>query len=73
LRNLSIALGNAPYSQRIVTALNMRLGLSDLLDEHIHWALVEQQRKSSEPASACSNNKQQRLIRIVEKGLSRDA
>ncbi|OXX34097.1 tRNA epoxyqueuosine(34) reductase QueG [Vibrio sp. V09_P4A23P171] len=74
LRNLSIALGNAPYSQRIIAALNTRLGLSDLLDEHIHWALVEQKRKSSEPASACSSNKkQQRLIRIVEKGLPRDA
>lgn len=68
LRNLAIAMGNAPYSQAIVEALVKRLGISGLVDEHIHWAL--QQQHSQLPYSSTQT---QRLIRIVEKGLPRDA
>lgn len=68
LRNLAIAMGNAPYSQAIVDALIKRLGISGLVDEHIHWAL--QQQQSQLPYSSTQT---QRLIRIVEKGLPRDA
>jgi epoxyqueuosine reductase len=41
LRNLAIALGNAPKSDRIRLALNARLDFpSDLLQEHVRWALA---------------------------------
>jgi len=68
MRNLSIAMGNAPFSQIIVDALQNRLGLSEVLDEHIHWALAQQQAQLPH-----TSTKLNRLIRIVEKGLPRDA
>ena len=68
LRNLSIAMGNAPYSQKIVDALQSRLGHSDMLDTHIRWALTQQEEQLP-----FRNAKQQRLIRLIEKGLPRDA
>lgn len=68
LRNLSIAMGNAPFSQSIVDALQTRLGLTEVLDEHIHWAMAQQQAQLP-----LSSTKLNRLIRIVEKGLPRDA
>ena len=40
LRNLAVALGNAPTSGEVVAALRDRLGtVSDLVDEHVRWAL----------------------------------
>ncbi len=72
LRNLTIAMGNAPVSLRIIDALQSRLGESELVDEHIYWALKQQQNQL--PASINSIKRQkQRLIRIIEKGLPRDA
>lgn len=71
LRNIIIALGNAPYQDAIVNQLNMKKGLSDLLDEHINWAIIEQQTKRNHPVQ--TNTKTSRLIRAVEKGLPRDA
>lgn len=68
LRNLSIALGNAPYSHDAVSALQAREGLSDVLDEHIAWALEQQQAQLP-----YTSTKLNRLIRIVQKGLPRDA
>lgn len=68
LRNLSVAMGNAPYSNDIVTALKQRVGLSETLDTHIEWALEQQQAQLSRHST-----KLNRLIRIVEKGLPRDA
>lgn len=48
LRNLAIGIGNAPYSYDNITALESRLGtLGDLLDEHIVWAISEQQAKAN--------------------------
>ncbi|MBY5993513.1 tRNA epoxyqueuosine(34) reductase QueG [Ferrimonas balearica] len=71
-RNLAVALGNAPASEAIQAALTQGLGRVDaMVDEHIHWALAEQQRKAAEPDTP--HRLQQRLIRIVEKGLPRDA
>jgi epoxyqueuosine reductase len=67
LRNLAIAMGNAPYSEKIITALSNRLGESALLDIHIKWAIEKQ---NSHPTTA---RKQERLIRIITKGLPRDA
>ena len=42
LRNIAVALGNAPYQEEIVTALKSRLKeASPLLSEHIIWALTQ--------------------------------
>ncbi|OHY97223.1 tRNA epoxyqueuosine(34) reductase QueG [Salinicola sp. MIT1003] len=46
LRNLAIGLGNAPWSERVESALRARLAYpSDLVREHVRWALEEQRRK----------------------------
>lgn len=66
-RNLIIAMGNAPYSPRIVETLERHQEQNPLLDEHIAWALAEQGQKTS------TSRQYQRLIRIIEKGLPRDA
>lgn len=44
LRNLSVGLGNAPPSEAIIAALNARRSenISDMLNEHIDWALQRQ-------------------------------
>ena len=48
LRNLAIGIGNAPYTADNITTLESRLGtLGDVLDEHIHWAIAEQQAKAN--------------------------
>ena len=39
LRNIAVALGNAPRSETVLEALRCRLGLDPMLDEHIEWAL----------------------------------
>ncbi|HAS8551950.1 tRNA epoxyqueuosine(34) reductase QueG [Vibrio vulnificus] len=70
LRNIAIAMGNAPFSPQIVTALESRKGMSELLDEHINWALEEQ---AAQAGHLSLDVKKQRLIRIVDKGLPRDA
>jgi len=47
VRNLAIALGNAPADQRIVAALMEKATeVGDMLAEHINWALGEQQSKA---------------------------
>ncbi|HCM1322072.1 TPA: tRNA epoxyqueuosine(34) reductase QueG [Vibrio parahaemolyticus] len=73
LRNISVALGNAEYSQRVIDALNARLGESKLLDEHIEWALTQQLNHIPSVDAEPIEKKKKRLIRIVEKGLPRDA
>ncbi len=42
LRNVAVALGNAPRSNAVVRALNSRRGLDAMVDEHIEWALQQQ-------------------------------
>lgn len=50
LRNLAIGIGNAPYASENITALESRLGtLGEVLDEHIVWAIAEQQAKAENP------------------------
>ena len=46
LRNLAIGLGNSPFSSDVISALRARKGISDLVDEHIDWALAEQADKA---------------------------
>ncbi|HDM8198248.1 TPA: tRNA epoxyqueuosine(34) reductase QueG [Vibrio harveyi] len=73
LRNISVALGNAEYSQRTIDALEARRGENELLDEHIEWALAQQFNQLPANESDSIETKKKRLIRIVEKGLPRDA
>ncbi|WP_105902318.1 tRNA epoxyqueuosine(34) reductase QueG [Vibrio gangliei] len=74
LRNIAVALGNAPYDAEILEVLQQRLGLSDNLDIHIQWALKQQQQKQQDiEANLARNAKLERLVRIIRKGLPRDA
>lgn len=46
LRNIAVALGNAPYQNDIIDALQKRLTtVSAMVAEHIEWALQEQRKK----------------------------
>ncbi|HUD43080.1 MAG TPA: tRNA epoxyqueuosine(34) reductase QueG [Dokdonella sp.] len=46
LRNIAVALGNAPYSDETLRALQARRDdASDLVREHVRWAIGEQLRK----------------------------
>ncbi|MGF1702711.1 tRNA epoxyqueuosine(34) reductase QueG [Photobacterium makurazakiensis] len=73
LRNLTIAMGNAPYDANTIDVLMQRLGENELLDTHINWALEQQQKRRQVDAITVLPGKTKRLIRIVEKGLPRDA
>ncbi|MCG9720546.1 tRNA epoxyqueuosine(34) reductase QueG [Shewanella sp. Isolate7] len=71
LRNIAIALANAPASEEIIAALEARRDseeVDDMVREHIDWALARQQSGDVQ-----INRKTQRVIRTVEKGLPRDA
>jgi len=42
-RNIAIALGNSPYSEKIIATLKLKLNdCSDLVKEHIEWAIQNQ-------------------------------
>ncbi len=75
LRNIAVALGNAPYSDNIVQALKAKAPqVDELVREHINWALVKQAEKlTTQPVDSSPNRKTQRIIRSIEKGLPRDA
>lgn len=73
LRNISVALGNAPYEDNIVIALTAKKGLADWLDEHIDWAVACQYVKRDESGIEIQTSQQKRLIRAISKGLPRDA
>jgi len=85
-RNIAVALGNAPYSEAIILALTAKLSnTSELVAEHIEWALSQQTNKlvNKTLANDISVNDtlrksstarlNARLIRAIEKGLPRDA
>jgi epoxyqueuosine reductase len=42
LRNIAVALGNAPPSEAITRALKSKHGIDAMVDEHIDWALAQQ-------------------------------
>ncbi|BDY03717.1 tRNA epoxyqueuosine(34) reductase QueG [Ferrimonas sp. YFM] len=68
-RNLAVALGNAPADEAIIDALERGLGrVDEMVDEHIRWALAQQRSGLGK-----MSKQQQRLIRVVQKGLPRDA
>jgi epoxyqueuosine reductase len=72
LRNLAIGLGNAPYQTEIIQQLSTsKENVSPMAQEHIDWALEQQMSKQTIHQE--TEKKQQRLIRIVQKGLPGDA
>jgi epoxyqueuosine reductase len=72
-RNLAVGLGNAPYSDLIVSTLQAALSFAtDLVKEHIQWALEQHQNKATNEEKNDSRLTQ-RLVRSIEKGLVRDA
>lgn len=74
-RNIAVALGNAPFSENIVEALEKQRNVSgsSLVIEHIEWALAQQKQKAQDSNSSNEERITLRLIRSIEKGLPRDA
>jgi epoxyqueuosine reductase len=68
LRNLVIAIGNSSFSEEKIQNLKSKLGLNDNLDTHIEWAIQELQLTHS-----IDDEQDKKLIRIIKKGLPRDA
>lgn len=73
LRNIAVALGNAPWSDAALSALESRRGEHPLLDEHIEWAVAQQIAKRNADVIEVQSPKQRRLVNAIEKGLPRDA
>lgn len=73
LRNIAVALGNAPWDDAVIHALESRRGEHPLLDEHIDWAVAQQIEKRNACVVEVQLPKKQRLVRVIEKGLPRDA
>lgn len=57
IRNIAVALGNAPYSLEIINGLkNKLLFINDeMVQEHINWALNQQQNKLTEQINHSNN------------------
>jgi epoxyqueuosine reductase len=77
-RNISVALGNAPYDKNIVEALKSKLcSSSELVSEHIEWALEQQNHKKTHLIDHLVNHSNEKLnvklIRSVEVSMPRDA
>ncbi|OEE60590.1 tRNA epoxyqueuosine(34) reductase QueG [Enterovibrio norvegicus FF-454] len=72
-RNLSVAMGNAPYDPEIIELLQAAKSFSAMLDEHLDWAIAQQVERKKEAAISVQPASTKRLVRIVQKGLPRDA
>lgn len=73
-RNIAVALGNARYSDDIISALKNQLDINtELVKEHINWAIQEQESKREQAQTFKQERSTLRLIRTIEKGLPRDA
>ncbi|PMN93266.1 tRNA epoxyqueuosine(34) reductase QueG [Enterovibrio norvegicus] len=72
-RNLSVAMGNAPYNEEIVDLLQAAKGSSAMLDEHLDWAIEQQLSRRQNASVDVLPASTKRLVRIVQKGLPRDA
>jgi epoxyqueuosine reductase len=69
LRNIAVALGNAPASEQVIQALEQKREVVDeLVREHIDWALARQRTGLAQP-----ERKTERLIRAVDKGMPEHA
>jgi len=74
LRNIAVALGNAPASKEIISLLkNKQSSHSALVDEHIEWAIAQQEASLEKVIPVKKNYKTKKLIRTVTKMLPRDA
>lgn len=73
LRNISVALGNAPYQDSIILALLEKRGIDAMLDEHLEWAISQQRQRREENSVNIQTSQQKRLVRAISKGLPRDA
>lgn len=79
LRNIAVALGNAPANPAIIIALKARNDgedIDEIVREHIEWALKAQQLRLAESEATAqqkARRKTDRIVRIIEKGLPRDA
>ncbi len=68
-RNIAVAMGNADSSDEIIAQLKEAISGDDpLVAEHAQWALDQQLAQQNR-----ESRHTQRLIRVVEKGLPRDA
>ncbi|MDU2023552.1 MAG: tRNA epoxyqueuosine(34) reductase QueG, partial [Leclercia adecarboxylata] len=56
-----------------IQALESRRGEHPLLDEHIEWAVAQQIARRNACAVEVQLPQKNRLVRVVEKGLPRDA
>ena len=71
-RNIAVGIGNAPFSSDNIAVLEQYQEHPDLMvREHITWALKQQQEKQQQ--ATFQSRQQQRLIRIIQVGLPRDA
>lgn len=70
-RNIAVALGNAPYAEVVVQCLEKFSG-DAMVQRHVDWALAQQRQKATAAAAELSRA-QQRLVRIIQVGLPRDA
>lgn len=70
-RNILVGLGNANYAADILSTLEAFTSESDMVMRHADWALQQQKQKAE--AAEEKNRKTLRLIKCVEKGLTRDA
>lgn len=71
-RNIAVALGNAEFSLMVIEKLQQKLEqISDLVDEHIEWAIQQQQAKAEQ--QGIDDRKTKRLIKAIKIGLPRDA
>lgn len=69
-RNIAVALGNAPYAAAVVDGLEQFQG-DAMVQRHVDWALIQQRQKAKVAAEL--SRAQQRLVRIIQVGLPRDA
>ena len=72
-RNIAVALGNAPFDEKIIAALIQQKSPSEMVQEHLDWALAQQQLKQEKLFENKNERLTARLIRTIEKGLPRDA
>jgi epoxyqueuosine reductase len=68
LRNIAIALGNAPANPNIIEALSARKHsdeVDDMVLEHIDWALAQQQTKAQQQAKVQQQTETQEAVQIA--------
>jgi epoxyqueuosine reductase len=70
-RNLLVGLGNAEFDVDILAGLTAFQSEDAMVMRHAIWAIAQQKRKAEEAEQ--KNRKTLRLIKSVEKGLTRDA